>query len=51
MSVYDILKKWNVKDYKLIDEQAIKDITLGASILATGGGEIRKLDYYGLLTF
>lgn len=38
MSVYDILKKWNVKDYKLIDEQAIKDITLGASILATGGG-------------
>ena len=27
-----------VKNYKVIDKQAIEEITLGASILATGGG-------------
>jgi len=38
MGVYDILKEWGVENYRVIDEQAIKEITLGASILATGGG-------------
>lgn len=38
MSVYDIIKKWNIKDYRKIDKQGIKEITLGSSILATGGG-------------
>lgn len=38
MSIYDILKKWNVKNYRKIDEKDIEEITLGASILATGGG-------------
>jgi len=38
MSVYQILKKWGVKDYERLDIQAISEITLGASILATGGG-------------
>lgn len=38
MGVFDILKEWNVENYKVVDEQGIKEITLGASILATGGG-------------
>jgi DUF917 family protein len=38
MSVYDILKEWGVKNYRVVDEQGIQEITLGASILATGGG-------------
>ena len=38
MSVYDILDEWGVKEYRKIDEKAIREITLGASILATGGG-------------
>lgn len=38
MGVYDILKEWGVKNYRVIDRQAIKEITLGASVLATGGG-------------
>jgi len=38
MGVYDILKEWGVTNYRVIDKQAIKEITLGASILATGGG-------------
>jgi DUF917 family protein len=38
MSVYDILKKWNVENYRVIGEKEIEEITLGASILATGGG-------------
>lgn len=38
MGVYDILKEWGIENYKVIDQQAIKEITLGASILATGGG-------------
>ncbi|SHM86871.1 hypothetical protein SAMN05660826_02207 [Caldanaerovirga acetigignens] len=36
--VFETLEKWGVKNYKVIDKQAIKEITLGASILATGGG-------------
>ncbi len=50
--VFDILKKWGVKDYKIIDKQAIKEINLGASILATGGGgdpEIGLLWTYNVL--
>jgi len=38
MSVFDILKEWNITEYKVIDEQALEEITLGSSILATGGG-------------
>lgn len=40
MTVYDILDEWGVSEseYDVIDEQAIEEITLGASILATGGG-------------
>lgn len=38
MGVYDILNEWGIKNYRVIDEQAIEEITLGASILATGGG-------------
>jgi len=52
VSVYDILKKWGIENYKKIDKQAIKEITLGASILATGGGgdpEIGLLWAYNVL--
>lgn len=38
MGVYDILEEWNIKNYRVIDKKAIEEITLGASILATGGG-------------
>jgi DUF917 family protein len=40
MSVWDVIKQWKLKeeDFQVIDHQAIKEITLGASILATGGG-------------
>lgn len=40
MSVHDILDEWGVPDSEreVIDERAIEEITLGASILATGGG-------------
>ena len=38
MDVLDIVKQWGVKNYKIIDKKAISEITLGASILATGGG-------------
>lgn len=38
MSVYETLDKWGIKDYRKIDKEAIREITLGASILATGGG-------------
>ncbi|OLN26624.1 DUF917 domain-containing protein [Desulfosporosinus metallidurans] len=38
MSIYDVLEKWGIKEYRKVDEQGIKEITLGASILATGGG-------------
>ncbi|PGY10312.1 DUF917 domain-containing protein [Bacillus sp. AFS031507] len=52
MSVYDILKKWEISDYKTLTRQDIDDITLGASILATGGGgdpEIGLLWAYNVL--
>jgi hypothetical protein len=38
MSVFDILEKWGIKDYRVIKEKEIEELTLGASILATGGG-------------
>jgi hypothetical protein len=40
MGVWDVIRKWSLKesDYQIIDHQAIREITLGASILATGGG-------------
>ncbi len=38
MGVRDILREWGVSEYKTIDKQALSEITLGASILATGGG-------------
>lgn len=38
VSARDILQEWDIKDFRIIDKQAISEITLGASILATGGG-------------
>ena len=38
MNPRSILKEWGVKDARVIDKKAISEITLGASILATGGG-------------
>ena len=38
MSVRETLKEWGVENYRVIDREAIQEITLGASILATGGG-------------
>src|SRR5690606_28186406 len=38
LSVYDLLKQWSVKKYKLITIQDLEDITMGSTILATGGG-------------
>ncbi len=38
MAVREILKEWGVENCRVIDRQAIQEITLGASILATGGG-------------
>jgi hypothetical protein len=38
MSVYDVLNKWGVKNYRVLGEKEVEEITLGASILATGGG-------------
>jgi hypothetical protein len=40
MAVWDVIRQWKLqeKDYQVIDHQAIREITLGASILATGGG-------------
>jgi len=52
MNVYDTLDRWGVKEYKNIDKQAIKEITLGSSILAAGGGgdpEIGLLWAYNVL--
>lgn len=34
----EILAEWGVKDYRTINKVALAEITLGASILATGGG-------------
>lgn len=38
MSVRKILSEWGIRNYRVIDKGSIQDITLGASILATGGG-------------
>lgn len=40
MDPYRIIDKWGLSesDYQTIDKQAIEEITLGANILATGGG-------------
>ena len=38
MDVYELLKRWNIDRFRVVDEQALREITLGASILATGGG-------------
>lgn len=38
MGAIDIVKKWGMKNYQILDKRAIQEITLGASILATGGG-------------
>lgn len=38
MSVYNTLERWGIENYRVIDKKAIEEITLGASILATGGG-------------
>jgi len=38
VSSRDILQEWGTKNFRVIDKKAISEITLGASILATGGG-------------
>lgn len=38
MAVRKILREWGVTDFQVIDKKALSEITLGASILATGGG-------------
>ncbi len=38
MGAREILEKWGVTEFRVIDKQALAQITLGASILATGGG-------------
>ncbi|MDL2273797.1 DUF917 family protein, partial [Oscillospiraceae bacterium OttesenSCG-928-G22] len=38
MSVYDLIKEYGIEKYQVIDEEALEAITLGSSILATGGG-------------
>ncbi|MBC7099422.1 DUF917 domain-containing protein [Candidatus Bipolaricaulota bacterium] len=38
MAARDILADWGVSDFREIDRAALQEITLGASILATGGG-------------
>ena len=38
MGVREILGEWQVTDYRVIDREALAEITLGASVLATGGG-------------
>jgi len=38
VGVREILRKWGVTDFQVIDKKALSEITLGASILATGGG-------------
>lgn len=40
VSVFDVLDSWGVAEgqWRPIDKQALKEITLGSSILATGGG-------------
>ncbi|RLE29160.1 DUF917 domain-containing protein, partial [Candidatus Acetothermia bacterium] len=38
MGAREILAEWEVKEYRRIDKRALAEITLGASILATGGG-------------
>jgi len=52
MNVFDTLDRWGIKEYRNIDKQAIKEITLGSSILAAGGGgdpEIGLLWAYNVL--
>ncbi|MBI0579483.1 DUF917 domain-containing protein [Neobacillus cucumis] len=43
MSVFDKIKKMGITKYKVIDRRSIEEITLGASILATGGGGNPKI--------
>jgi len=38
VEVREILSEWGVRGFRRIDGQALEEITLGASILATGGG-------------
>ena len=38
LSAREILKEWGITNFRVIDKKAISEITLGASILATGGG-------------
>jgi len=38
VGVREILREWGVTDFQVIDKKALSEITLGASILATGGG-------------
>jgi len=38
MDARKILSEWGIQQFQVIDKEAIQEITLGASILATGGG-------------
>lgn len=38
MSVYDLLEKWKVTKYRVITLEDLEDITVGSTLLATGGG-------------
>jgi len=38
IDVRKILSEWGIQQFQVIDKEAIQEITLGASILATGGG-------------
>ncbi len=38
MGAREILREWSVDEFRVVDRQGLAEITLGASILATGGG-------------
>jgi len=38
VGVREILREWGVDEFRTVDRRALAEITLGASILATGGG-------------
>ena len=38
LSVHQLLDKWNIRNYKTVNLKDLEDITVGSTILATGGG-------------
>ncbi|MEZ2458309.1 DUF917 domain-containing protein [Salinicoccus roseus] len=45
MSVHHLLKKWNITNYKTINLKDLEDITVGSTLLATGGGGDPDIGY------